>query len=513
MIGQLARLAWGLPAFIRRPLNYAEAVAALKLRLADRAGRFLRLAQTHIYGNPSSPYRALLAWAGCEYGDLAQNVRRHGLEPTLAQLRDAGVYVSLAEFKARTPIQRSGLWLQPREDNFDNPFFTATGLEATTSGSRSHGSRVVYDWALFHEQAANELILNELHGVRTAPLVLWLPTLPAIAGVSSAMMNVRFRRVPLQWFSQTDWKAGGLLSRHRLAMEYLLGCCRLLGQPLPRPEFADFSHAGRVAEWIATTKRKVGPPLLRTYVSSAVRLAQAAHERGLDISGSVILSAGEPLTERRCRFIEATGARVFPRYSATEAGLIGAACPYRTGADDMHIYVDRLAVIQRAESFLFTSLSPHTGKVLFNTDIGDTGALVTRRCSCAFGDLGMETHVVNVRSRDKLTGEGMAILATDLDEIIGALIEQLGGSPDDYQFWETDGQGELTRLKVAIHPRLENLDEAQFIRAVLDTLSRAHGSGKFSAQIWKQSGLLEVIRAEPQLTKRGKHLPIIPAPG
>lgn len=512
MIRQLARMAWGLPAFIRRPLSHTEAVATLKLRLADRAGRFLRVAQTHIYGNPSSPYRDLLAWAGCEYGDLTQSVRRHGLEQTLAQLRDAGVYVSLAEFKARTPIQRPRLLLQPHENDFDNPFFTATGLEAATSGSHSHGSRVVYDWALFNEQAANELILNELHGVRTTPLVLWLPALPAIAGVSTAMMNVRFRRVPLKWFSQTDWNAGSFLSRHRLAMEYLLGCCRVLGQPLPRPEFVDFSHAGRIAEWIALTKKEVGPPLIRTYVSSAVRLAQAARERGLDISGSVILSGGESLTEHRRQFIEATGVRVFPRYSATETGLIGAACTHRTSTDDMHIYVDRFAVIQRAESFLLTSLSPHTGKVLFNTDIGDTGALATRRCSCAFGDLGMETHVANVRSRDKLTGEGMAILTTDLEEIIGALVERLGGSPDDYQFWETEDQGELARLKVAVHPRLGNLDEEQFIRAVLDKLSRAHGPGKFSAQIWKQSGFLEVVRAEPQLSKRGKHLPIIPAP-
>ena len=53
---------------------------------------------------------------------------------------------------------------------------------------------------------------------------------------------------------------------------------------------------------------------------------------------------------------------------------------------------------------LFTSLSPHAGKVLLNADLGDAGVLERRTCSCALGQLGLDLLVRHVRSTAKLAG-------------------------------------------------------------------------------------------------------------
>lgn len=516
-IEQLARMAWGLRRFLREPMTLARAKEQLRARLATRAERFLHVADRLIYANPSSPYRHLLLWAGCEYGDLERAVRRNGIEPTLAKLRDEGVHVSLEEFKSKTPIARHGLMLDTSASDFDNPYLMGTGIVSSTSGSRSKPTRVAYDWDFMAEQAANEFLLHDIHRLSKALLAVWLPIPPAIAGVHYVLLNAKFRRPPVRWFSHVDPASYPVLSRNRLAAEYIVWGCRVLGYAVPRPEFADLASAGKVAAWMAEAKRTDGQCVLRTYASSAVRVARAALERGLDLRGCVVLTGGEP-TERRRTFIESTGAAVFPRYTATESGMISASCDRRDGADDMHIYLDRLAVIQRrrltrhgdheVDSFLFSSLSPSSGKVLLNADIGDFGTLSTRPCACAFGELGMDLRVSNVRSHDKLVGEGMSLLGSDLDDIIAQLVERAGGGPDDYQFWETEDDNGFATLLVAISPRIQQLDEQRFIADALDRLrANPHGGGLVSS-LWRQAHTLRIVRAEPYVTRGQKLLRI-----
>ena len=78
-------------------------------RLATRPDRFLHAVRRLVYDNSKSPYRRLLDWAGCEYGDLEQSVAVRGVDGALEQLRDAGVYLTLEEFKRMRPISRPGL--------------------------------------------------------------------------------------------------------------------------------------------------------------------------------------------------------------------------------------------------------------------------------------------------------------------------------------------------------------------------------------------------------------------
>jgi hypothetical protein len=72
-------------------------------------------------------------------------VQRDGLEAALSRLHDAGVYVTLEEFKGRAPICRPGLEFEVSERDFDNPLLTAH-YEGLTGGSRGGGSRVAIDF-------------------------------------------------------------------------------------------------------------------------------------------------------------------------------------------------------------------------------------------------------------------------------------------------------------------------------------------------------------------------------
>jgi hypothetical protein len=67
-----ARFLSRLPGFLRRPLALADARETFRRRLEGRAEAFLTLAKRAIYERPSSPYHALLKYAGCERGDLVK---------------------------------------------------------------------------------------------------------------------------------------------------------------------------------------------------------------------------------------------------------------------------------------------------------------------------------------------------------------------------------------------------------------------------------------------------------
>jgi len=124
----------------------------------------------------------------------------------------------------------------------------------------------------------------------------------------------------------------------------------------------------------------------------------------------------------------------------------------------------------------------------------------------------MNVHVSEVRSYDKLTGEGMTLLGSELDETVGEMIENAGGGPDDYQFWETQDSRGLNKLIIAISPDIRNLKEKDFIDAILKKLNSKDIGSNIASQIWRQADTLQVVRAYPKLTKGHKMLPIIKEP-
>ena len=136
----------GLPPFLRRRLTIADAEAAIRTGLAEREANFLRIARHGIFENPRSPYLPLLQMAGCAFEDLEASVRAEGLEPTLATLRSAGVYVTFEEYKGRQPIVRgvcrvgAGVGRQTSASFTGSSRSRARARDARAAASRAPGS-------------------------------------------------------------------------------------------------------------------------------------------------------------------------------------------------------------------------------------------------------------------------------------------------------------------------------------------------------------------------------------
>ncbi|MBI5836859.1 MAG: hypothetical protein HZB25_06420 [Candidatus Eisenbacteria bacterium] len=514
--GSRVSLALGLHDYLRAPLTPGSARARLLDRMQRREPRFLELARSRIFDHPDSPYLDLLKHAGCAYEDLEHSVRRSGLERVLEQLRDAGVRLSLDEFKSRAPVRRAGLERATRETDFDNPVPSRGAVAGSTSGSRSAGTRVLYDWEFLAEEADNELLLLEAHGLLDAPGAYWMPALPSISGIHNLLIQLRFRKPPRAWFSQVR---SGLADR--MAMEFVAFSCALAGLRAPRASFAGADGAGEVADWMRRALAEHGRCYLKAFTSSAVRVARAAAERGLDLRGAVFLTGGEPLTARRHEFLQAGGARAYARYVSTETGLIAAACPSGDPPDSMHLYEDRLAAIAGGEpagvpgarSLLYTTLSTATGKILLNTELGDFGTLERRPCDCAFGAAGMRLHIHGVGSRDKLTGEGMSLLGADLAAIVADLVARAGGGPDDFQFREEAGPEGLVRIAIVVSPAVPGLEDAAFVPAVLAELHRRKSGQRVVSEFWRQADTLRLVRETPDISAGGKLLRLVSRPG
>lgn len=502
--------------YIKPPLTSQEAFNAVKKRMESRDQNFLQVARELIYAYPDNPYRKLLLWAGCQYGDLEAHVRRHGLEPTLNVLRDAGVYVSLEEFKSHIPICRKGLTIESSVSDFDNPSARQASIQGSTSGSRSKGVQVAYTWDFLSEEAANKLLFYQGHGLLDAPLAFWLPMLPCVSGVHNLLMNIKYHKIPERWFSQLQTPNINVSRQNRTAVNNLLLSCRLLGYPVPQPEFVGMDEAEKVALWMNAAAKKNGSCVVRTYASSAVRLVQAAIDNGIDISGNVVFTGAEPLTPQRASYIRSAGVKPLTRYVAAETGLIGGSCIDGNHCDDMHIYLDRHAITQRrrnttignhaVDSYLFTSLLKTAGKLMFNTELGDFGQFTVRPCSCVFGQLGMNVHVAQVRSYDKLTCEGITLLGSELEAVVAEAVHDAGGGPDDYQFWETQDNRGIARLIIAVSPDISGLDEKRFVETVLNKLRTKNIT--LTSQFWEQANTLQLVRAKPVYTQGCKLMPI-----
>ena len=217
------KVALGFLPYLRRPLLRDQAIQEIKLRIENKEKRFLEACKKLIYDNPQSPYSKLLSSVDCHYSDLEKSIRSIGLQASLETLRDDGVYLTREEFKSQIPICRNGLTIETRESDFDNPRLLPEGIRASTSGTTSTPTRMLYDWAFISEESANEMLLYETHGLSNAPSAFWLPSLPSISGIHNLLMHLRFRKPPDKWFSQLqpDFKS-------RAKMQYVIRCSQIL---------------------------------------------------------------------------------------------------------------------------------------------------------------------------------------------------------------------------------------------------------------------------------------------
>jgi hypothetical protein len=505
----------GLRAFLREPMTHEECRRYVEARIDERDESFLSVLERAALRESRSPYRRLFEHAGIEAGDVGKLVRGEGIDATLARLYDAGVYVTLDEFKGQRPIRRGDLEFPVAAEDFDNPLLAAH-YEGRSGGSRGapRPIRINFDH-LAHVSAYHAVYLSAFK-LEKRPAGAWHPLPPGLAGMGALLVNGKLGRRVERWFSQTWFEPTRAGLRAALLTGAAFAASRGTETPFPLPKSAPPEEALRVSHWLEAKRREGLAAVLQTTPSSAVRVCAAAAEHGLDIGGTVFEVGGEPYTAGRAELVEAAGCRGVSHYYMSEIGQAGIACAAPVAFDDVHLTLDTLALIERGDRdgagspgrIHLSSLRPTSPKVMVNVEIGDGGILEDRACGCFLSELGYSRHLHTIRSWEKLTSEGMGLVAGEL----GTLVEQVlpgrfGGDATDYQLVEDRGEGS-PRILVVVSPRIGDLEETEVVDVVLRSLEASGGAKALAGRVWKAAGTLQVVRREPYATAGSKVLPL-----
>ena len=509
------RYARELPGFLRDTFSYEDCWRLIREQLEEREERFLRLVEGAIFGNPASPYRALLGHLGIEQGDVVALVRDCGVDAAVEALYESGARISLEEFKCRTPIVRPGLELRPQVTDFENPM-TGAKYAVRTRGSGGSVRRTVVDFESLELNTAYVRIILESLRAWDRDVAVWYPGPPGVAGIKLVMPLQKLGKPVERWFSQTRTPLRQLKPTY-LTEVTIVGAKRW-GPGAPRPEYTPAPRAEAPARWLAEKKRSGSPAVLGCTPSSAVRVCQAACEAGLDISGSVFRMGGEPYTPAKARVLEEAGCRGACSYYSNEISAGGICCGNPTEVDEVHLIQrrgsagpapDRDGEWHGRRPYV-TNLRPTATKIALNVESGDYATVVQRECGCPVEELGLGPHLHTIRSYDKLATEGMNFLGSELHALLEEVLpERFGGYPTDYQFVEEEENG-LTRVSVVVSPRLGPLDDGDVREAILGHLGAPDASKEMMSEIFRLGETLRVLRREPHVTEASKTLPFQP---
>lgn len=501
----VARLARDLPAYLRTRLSYDEAVERVRRRVERREQNLVSVVERAIYGYARSPYLALLRHAGCELGDFRQLVAQDGVEGALETLSNRGVYVTYDEFKGRVPAIRGSARFDFTERDFDSPL-SAPHLVAYTSGTGGRPGRVQFSLAYTEENATTLGAVRVAHGLTDEHSIFML-TSPLPHFFSRAKLGQR----ELPWFRPSQV----FPLKARIGARYLNLIGRLTGHDFVVPRFADLQRPDRVAAWLGSQDRTGRTLGVLTVPSAAARIAGAAYEAGIDLSGVTFVLQSEPVTAARDRLIAAAGARALVLYATMEMMMLGYSCAVPREPDDMHLMSDRYALVERerqagdggpiVRALTFTTLTDTVPKMCLNTETGDYARVERRACACELGRLGLTTHLAEVRSFEKLSGEGVSFVRSGLLRILEEVLPaRFGGSGVDYQLVEEEAADSSTSLVLRVHPAIGEVDPDAIRRVLLEELGRGGVVDRHHAELLRRAGSVVIVRQPPRATAAGK---------
>ena len=508
-----AQFPFALRRFLKQKISLADAKRILRERMQRREENFLRMLERNVYDNPRSPYLQLLKHAGCELNDVRALVKQKEIEGALKQLRAEGVYITFEEFKGRKPIERNGLSLRAQASDFDNPSARAD-FPNQSSGSTGAAVQVALDFDYIAARAGNRLIALDAHGIADAPLAIWRGILPErIMGqlLNGALTN----QMPQKWFSPMRLRDSSQWVKYGLGTYYLIACMRQAGLQVPLPEYVSQADAIVVARWAEAAVKKYGRCLLRAGTSRGVRVCIAAQEHGIDLTGVTFSGAGEPATEGKARQYERVGAHFISNYGMSEAGQPGAGCANRVGVSDYHLWKDACVIFTQpvevpnfgltVDAFNLTTLLPQSPKVMLNVQTDDFGIVEERHCGCALEEYGLTTHLREIRSYSKLTGEGVTLIGNEMIHILEHILPaRFGGSALDYQLMEQEDAQGFTRLYLLVHPSVAIENESAVLECLNDALRQSSPAADVARFIWKNANTIQLRRAEPLWNANGK---------
>jgi hypothetical protein len=494
--------------FLRETLSVQESTHLIREWIEKREARFLRKLEKMVFKYPASPYLNLLQAAGCELGDVRQLLQTEGLDGTLERIRDAGVYVSWEELKGRKEVRRGSWAATFQEEEFNNPII-APHYMSTSSGTSGVPVRIPIDLEDHTQSAPDWAFLFHMHGWMNEPLLFWTPAHTSMA--NRYLRCAKFGKRFTQWFLL----AGIPSFSGRLRSEAVHRAIRLLGG-FPKAVPGSVHELDKVADCLWELLSRGSKPVVNTAPSAAAALSAFVLKLGKSLAGVSFILGAEPVTGARRRTIEASGALAVPTYGTTEAGWVGAQFPGDTGVDDVRIFRDAYAVIDRTEKsqadpppLLFTNLRPAGPKLLINAELGDSGVLerVTNKDEAT--EIGYDLRLYNIRSFRKVTAWGVTLALTDLYVVIEEdLPRAFEAGVGDFQLIEGQDERGISGLVLNVKPSVAASDH-QVREVFRRELSSKRLYYRAMAGFLEEAGALRIERRDPIATRAGKTLPVV----
>jgi len=506
-------MAVGIARMLRDPVP-SDADSFVRERLRNRERSFVETLSRAVFSRPDHPYSVMFRIAGCEPGDLVKQIGRDGLEATLLQLRRAGVFLTHDEWKGATPIVRSGREIPHALTDFRNPLINGW-VDSSSSGSSGSPVTTARATALYTHLSAYARLRAREFGVPPRVEIHVQPILPFAGGLITALRGHRIGLPVDRWFTEGSRLAD---THYRSATRALIWIGNRLGARAPYPVYLPERDFSPVAAHIARYRTAGRPCVVYGIASALVRVAAAAIERQLDISGTLFFCFGEALTSGKQGVFSRACARGVAGYMISEVGHIGIACSAARG-DQMHLLQDTVALIAyrrpapyaddvEVNSLHFTTLLPYASNIFVNIEVDDEGDVEPATCECVYSRLGLTTLVRQVTSFGKVSPQGMTFHGSDLVHVLEeALPARLGGRPGDYQLVEREGASGQTEIRLHVSPRI-GVTDARLVRETFLDLMRSQWGGALATRLWINAGAVEVAFAEPIATHTGKVHPV-----
>lgn len=511
------RYALGLRRFVSRSISLDDALGVIRDARQREAGNFLELARRTVFDYPNSPYLPLFRRAGVTFMELERQVLANGVQAVLRELHDAGVYIRFDEFKGRQPIRRGNLEYRVSSDDFMNPW-NPGDLHGQTGGSGGRRRRAVLDLGLIEYDAACHRIYQQAFGIAGATMAIWRGVPPNSSGINKLLLQTRVGRDLDRWFSPIWYEPGFSSLQYRFLTLYTCLAARLAGRKWTTPQYVPLHDVDTILDWILATRARKEQAVLDTTASAAVRLCRRAVARGADISGTCFRVGSETFDNARLEAVTAAGCRAGSHYAISELGPLAMACAAPGEADACHVLSGKLCVLPfkqqvgtpavEVDALYLTTTHPRTPQILINLESGDYADSTEASCGCFFATAGFGQTLSRIRSYEKLTGEGVTFLGTDLLRLLDEVLPRtFGGGPTDYQFVESDVDG-LRRVSLRVSPRIGFIREDQVCETVLEFLAHSSAGGRMMTDTWRDAGTLNVVREEPAATSAGKIPPL-----
>lgn len=508
--------ALGLRSYLRNTPTLEEIKTTIFEQLANREANFLKVLQTNVFYYPSSPYLPLFNAAKLTHADVEKMVTQQGLENTLEELYDAGVYITFEEFKGRVPIKRGNVEFMPKNSDFDRPNLRSL-LVGTSGGSTGKPTHTMMN--LQHmSQIAQHLALSEsVQGIFGAPIMMWLGLLPDITAIRNVLLYRYIGNTIDSWFSTFRHNESNLGWYYNALTYGMIIMGRFLSLRFPFPKYTPLDDPLSIANALAEAVQTNGIVNLIATPSKCVRICVAAKQHDIDLTGVVFSGSGEPPTSAKIATIESSGAKILTYYGATETSTIGLPCKNPIDTTDVHFMSNHLAMIQRSKQvhdqavnvFHFTNFLPSSPKVLLNVQLDDFGIVEERNCGCPLYEMGFTTHIRQISSFRKLTGEGVTLVGSDMVHILEHVLpSQFGGSLLDYQLVEEENEQGFTKLVLYVDPSVSIKDENDLVEAFLDAMKQSAPSVRLAQAEYRTGDVVTIRREKPLVTSRGKYFPI-----